>query len=254
MEIKITTDNCAVDKHFLINELASAKVIVELEFEKIVSMQSQKKRQKELINIIHQELGKFQWVISDSVNIELVWYLNAIERQETDKVGDLDNITKPILDALTGENGILMDDSQIGSIHTFWMSRNELKHDNYLRIEISFSNDYCFDKSDLIFIQYEGAVCLPLNVDFNSEISMLGALAVVWARKMHRNTAKKIRKLGADADRFLVQSSYDIHRTRLSGFSKKRIYSLDDFKKECRKNGLTYKSYLSFFKRLLKRA
>lgn len=53
MEIKITSDNCAEDKHFIIKELASAKVIIELEFEKIVSMQSQKNRQRELVNIIH---------------------------------------------------------------------------------------------------------------------------------------------------------------------------------------------------------
>ncbi|MGL1957881.1 MAG: RusA family crossover junction endodeoxyribonuclease [Colwellia sp.] len=248
MKITVTTDNCSFDKHYLIKESASAEISIELEFEKIVSMQSQKQRQKDLIALIHGELQRFEWVISETVNIEFTWYLDAVERQETDKVGDLDNITKPILDAFTGKNGVLIDDAQIGSIHTYWQSRNELKADNIVKINLSFNNDYCFNKSDLIFIQYEGAVCTPMNVDFNSHKSMYGALAVIKVRKSHRATAKKIKSLGSNADRFLVVSSYDIHRTRLSGFDKQRIYTLKSFKEKCKAQGFTFKALIKLLK------
>lgn len=248
MNITVTTDNCAFDKHYLIRESASAEISIELEFEKIVSMQSQNQRQKDLITLIHAELKKFEWVISETVNIEFTWYLDAVERQETDKVGDLDNITKPILDAFTGENGVLIDDAQIGSIHTYWQSRNELKADNIVKIKLSFNNDYCFNKSNLIFIQYEGAICTPMNVDFNSHKSMYGALAVIKARKNHRAAAKKIKSLGSNADRFLVVSSYDIHRTRLSGFDKSNIYTLKNFKNKCEAQGFTFKALIKLLK------
>ena len=248
MKIIVSTDNCSFDKHYLIEESASAEITIELEFERIVSMQSKTQRQRDLISLIHSELRKFQWVISDSVTIEMTWYLDAVERQETDKVGDLDNITKPLLDSLTGENSILIDDAQIGSIHTYWMSRNELKADNIVRIKLSFNNDYCFNKSDLIFIQYEGAVCTPMNVNFNSHKSMYGALAVIKARKLHRFTAEKIKQLGSNADRYLVVSSYDIHRTRLNGFNSSKIYSLEKFKEKCVEQGFTYQALLKLRK------
>lgn len=254
MKIVVSTDNCSVDTHYLIEESASAEIAIELEFERIVSMQSKAQRQRDLIAFIHDELKKFQWVISGSVTIEITWYLNAVERQETDKVGDLDNITKPLLDSLTGENGVLIDDAQIGSIHTYWLSRNELKAGNVVRIKLSFNNDYCFNKSDLIFIQYEGAVCAPMNVDFNSHKSMFGALSVIKARKFHRFSAEKIRQLGANVDRFLVVSSYDIHRTRLNGFDSSKIYSLDKFKEKCKEEGFTYKALLKLRKNFRKRA
>ncbi|MFU1519952.1 RusA family crossover junction endodeoxyribonuclease [Vreelandella alkaliphila] len=248
MKIVISTDNCSFDKHCLIEESASAEITIELEFERIVSMQSKAQRQRDLILLIHNELKNFQWVISDSVTIEITWYLNTVERQETDKVGDLDNITKPLLDSLTGENGVLIDDAQIGSIHTYWLSRNELKADNVVRIKISFNNDYCFNKSDLIFIQYEGAVCTPMNVDFTSHKSIFGALSVIKARKLHRFSARKIKQLGANADRFLIVSSYDIHRTRLNGFDSSKIYSLDKFKEKCKEEGFTYRALLKLRK------
>jgi len=248
MKIKVSTDNCSFDKHYLIEESASAEVTIELEFERIVSMQSKTQRQRDLISLIHDELNKFQWVISDSVTIEMTWYLNAVERQETDKVGDLDNITKPLLDSLTGENGILIDDAQIGSIHTYWLSRNELKADNIVRIKLSFNNDYCFNKSNLIFIQYAGAVCTPMNVDFSSHKSMFGALAVIKACKLRRFSAEKIKQLGSNTDRFLIVSSYDIHRTRLNGFNSSKIYTLKKFKEKCEEDGFTYKALLKLRK------
>ncbi|EGG98131.1 hypothetical protein imdm_546 [gamma proteobacterium IMCC2047] len=248
MKITVSTDNCSLDKHYLIEESASAEITIELEFEKIVSMQSKAQRQRDLVSLIHDELTMFQWVISDSVTIEITWYLNAVERQETDKVGDLDNITKPLLDSLTGENGVLIDDAQIGSIHTYWLSRNDLKADNVVRIKLSFNNDYCFNKSDLIFIQYDGAVCTPINVDFNSHKSMFGALAVIKARKLSRFSAEKFKQLGSNVDLFLVVSSYDIHRTRLNGFNSSKIYSLEKFKEKCKEEGFTYKALLKLRK------
>jgi Holliday junction resolvase RusA-like endonuclease len=248
MKVFVSTDNCSFNEHYLIEESATAEITIELEFERIVSMQSKTQRQRDLISLIHSELKKFQWVISDSVTIEITWYLNAVERQETDKVGDLDNITKPLLDSLTGENGVLIDDAQIGSIHTYWLSKNELRADNVVRIKLSFNNDFCFNKSDLIFIQYEGAVCTPMNVNFNSHKSMFGALSVIRARKLHRFTAEKIKQLGSNADRFLVVSSYDIHRTRLNGFNSSKIYSLAKFKEKCKNQGFTYKALLKLRK------
>jgi Holliday junction resolvase RusA-like endonuclease len=237
--ITVKTSNCDQDNHYLVEELATAAVTLELQFDEIVSVQSQSARKRELVDAIQDELSRFKWLISGSVQIEFAWYLHGVERQETDKVGDIDNITKPILDALTGSNGILIDDAQIGSVHTFWMSRNEQLSYSLLRLDVQFSNDDCLDKQNLVFIRYWDAMCVALNVDFNDLRSVLGACVVVQARKRHRRTARRLRQLGAQADHFLVNSTWDFHRTRLGNFAPQNILTLDQFKRRVRDAGLT---------------
>ena len=237
--ITVRTSNCNQDTHYVIEELATASVTLELQFEEIVSVQSQSARKRELVDAIHAELSRFRWLISGSVQIEFAWYLHGVERQETDKVGDIDNITKPILDALTGPKGILIDDAQVGSVHTFWMSRNEQLAYSVLKLEIQFSNDDCLDKHNLVFIRYWDAMCVALNVDFDDLRSVLGACVVVQARKRHRRLARLFRQLGAQVDRFFVSSTWDFHRTGLGSFPPKDILTLDQFKRQVRNSGLT---------------
>lgn len=248
MSIEIKTDNCCQDNYYLIEEAAMSELNIKLSFEKVVTMQSKNKRQLELCDFIQAELKKFKWIIAGSVQIELIWYLNSIERQETDKVGDLDNITKPILDSLVGINGILIDDAQIGSIHTFWQSRNDQVEDNVLYIKLSFNNDECLWKNGLVFIQYSKAICVPFNVDFSCLKSMYGARSVIKSRIKQRKAAGLIKQLGSNVDRFLVQSSWDFHRTRLSGFDSAIIYTNDQFALMCKNNGLSFCSLLKLFR------
>ncbi|WP_230980694.1 RusA family crossover junction endodeoxyribonuclease [Burkholderia cepacia] len=205
-----------------------------------MSSQSRAERKQELVQSIQQELSQFKWLISGSVQIEFAWYLHSIERQETDKVGDIDNITKPILDALTGPNGILIDDSQIGSVHTFWMSRNEQVTYSVLTLEIQFSNDDCLDKHNLVFIQYWNAMCIALNVDFTDQKSIFGALFVVRFRRWYRHMASRFRGAGADFDRALIQSTWDFHRTRVGGFPRECVLSTAQFKQRALDGGLSW--------------
>lgn len=239
LAISVKTSNCDQDNHYLIEELATASVTLELQFDEIVSVQSRTSRKRDLVEAIHAELSKFKWLISGSVQIEFAWYLHGIDRQETDKVGDIDNITKPVLDALTGPNGILIDDAQIGSVHTFWMSRNEQLSYSVLKLEVQFSNDDCLDKHNLIFIRYWDAMCVALNVDFADLRSVLSASFIVQVRKRHRRTARRLRLLGAPADRFFVESTWDFHRTRVGNFPANNILSLDQFKQKILHAGLT---------------
>lgn len=146
MRISIRAKNCDSKHWYLIEGSANSEVVLRLELDKIVSVQSRNEKKNEICVAIHDELSKFSWIIAGSVNVEFVWYLHGVERQETDKVGDIDNITKPVLDVLTGAKGILIDDSQIGSLHTFWQSRNESIAFNVLDIRISINNDTCLEK------------------------------------------------------------------------------------------------------------
>lgn len=240
--LTINTDNCDTEDFYKIEASANSEVGIRIEFDRIVSTQSKKTTKDELCFAIQAELAKFKWICAGTVNVELLWYLHATQRQETDKVGDIDNITKPILDALTGDAGLLIDDSQIGSMHTFWQSRNHQTEKDILYIRLQFINNECLKKENLIFVQYAGAVCLPLNVDFECIRDLVVGLVVIKTRLRHRKMAENIKKLGSDVDRMLVVSSLDIHRTRLGGFDASNIYPLETFKAKCCEKGLSWRA------------
>lgn len=246
VKLTLYTSNCDAANYYKIEELATAEIELRLEFDRIVSIQSQKAARDELCTAIQAQLLPFEWICAGSVNLEFLWYLHGTQRQETDKVGDIDNITKPIIDALTGKGGLLVDDSQIGSLHTFWNSRNHLTQKDALYIRLQFNNDECLRKDDLVFVQYAGAVCLPLNVNFQNVKDMLGALILIHSRLRQRRVAEKMKTLGQDIDRMLVVSSWDVHRTRLGGFNNANIYKLSEFRKKCFENGLSWKNLLRF--------
>lgn len=141
IEVTIKNDNCDQQRMFIHDATATAEIQLEIELDRIVSVQSQRAVREELLAEIRQHLREYQWVCTGSVNVELLWYLNGTLRQETDAIGDIDNITKPVIDALTGKDGILVDDSQIGSLHTYWSSRNLESPKDVLHLRIQFSND-----------------------------------------------------------------------------------------------------------------
>lgn len=248
MQITIETENCDFDNFYLIEESADSVVKIKLDIPTIISRQSRKQTVDNLIGLIHQELSKFQWIIVGSILVDFIWYLNAVERQETDKIGDLDNISKPIQDALSGINGIIVDDSQIGGLYTYWQSRNNLTQDNILYINIKFNNDFVLFKKNLKFIQYNNAICLPLNIDTTNMKDLIVAKIIIKSRLRLRKAANKIKMLGSDIDRYFVCSEYDFHRTRLNGFPNSQILTLVQLNGLCQNLGITVTKFLAFFR------
>ena len=175
--------------------------------------------------------------------------MNAVEKQETDKIGDIDNISKPIQDALIGPNGIIIDDAQIGGLYTSWLSRNEMIVDNILRIDIRFNNDNVLIKKNLKFIQYNAAICMPINIDASDVKSLFAAKLIIHARNKIRNSALIMKKMGANGDRYLICSDWDYHKSRLNAFDKKDILTLQELNKLCLKRGLSFKKIIELMKK-----
>jgi len=61
-------------------------------------------------------------VFTHDVEVSLVWFIEESRRYQTHLVADLDNVLKPILDAVTGADSIMIDDNQVQSIRASWMT------------------------------------------------------------------------------------------------------------------------------------
>ncbi|MFC8956181.1 RusA family crossover junction endodeoxyribonuclease [Streptomyces sp. NPDC057101] len=97
-------------------------------------------------------------VFTHDVEVSLVWYIEESRRYQTHLVADIDNVLKPILDAVTGLDGIMIDDNQVQSIRASWMTPGPragfelqftaLRADDYLSREglsfVEFGADRCY--------------------------------------------------------------------------------------------------------------
>lgn len=249
--IKTKFENCSYDNCYTIEGCATSQLEFTLEAKDFPTMQSKRKSQLDIQKAIKEELEKFKWLIYNDVNFEFTWYFSGIRKKESDNIGDLDNLIKPIIDAFAGENGLYIDDAQIGSLNTLWMSKNEnTSSDTILRIFVNFNNDVCCMKENMRFIQLDNSSKLDKNMyvlchfDESNIDDLYGALVCHHLQLRERKKGRNI--LNKHPNSGLAIPFNLFHRTRLNGIPNGLIYKLNDFKKECFNAGLSYKKLLEF--------
>lgn len=125
-----------------------------------VSQQAASAAKQKLVGEIRQITSPLEYILDGEVQIEIQWHIHERRRWETDASPDVDNILKPLLDGLCGRNGILIDDSQVQSITSFWVGWN--RDDQQVDIRIRFSPDEYLDKAGLSFVRLKDALCFPV--------------------------------------------------------------------------------------------
>ncbi|KRF24371.1 hypothetical protein ASG95_07355 [Phycicoccus sp. Soil803] len=95
------------------------------------------------------------------VEVTLTWYIEEARRYQTHLVADLDNVMKPILDAVTGPDGVLIDDNQIQSIKASWMTPGAAGTGFYLAFDSLLKDDY-IEREGLAFVEFSADRCYIL--------------------------------------------------------------------------------------------
>ncbi|MCQ4208339.1 RusA family crossover junction endodeoxyribonuclease [Streptomyces longispororuber] len=99
-------------------------------------------------------------IFTHDVEVTLVWFLEESRRYQTHLVADLDNVLKPILDAVTGPVGIMIDDNQIQSIRASWMTPGPPTGFE-LQFAALMGDDYQ-DREGLSFVEFSADRCYSL--------------------------------------------------------------------------------------------
>lgn len=180
-----------------------------------------------MIISIQQAISNVDWIAIGPVWIELVWYIDAVHRQETDVVGDLDNISKQVIDSLTGLGGLFVDDSQMKSFNSCWLAKNQSFSGHRLSISIRFLSDETLLKDKLYFIQYNEAMCFAINLDPNVKEDHDVIKLFASSKMAHRDPAKLFQEEHqVDMGFILIASQKDFHRTRFRSIPPERIFRL----------------------------
>lgn len=151
--INISFSNCGFDKPYHIEESDDSEIHLTIGMDQIVSGQSRGKTIEQLEKQIQKELSRISWLIYGDVFIDISWYFSCKEKRATDKVGDLDNITKPLLDSFCGPDGFMIDDCQVKGLYTCWRSKfPEGSALDTVQVDVRFSNSECLSKRNLVFV------------------------------------------------------------------------------------------------------
>src|SRR5450631_1948406 len=77
-----------------------------------------------------------EFLLSGDVELRVEWYISETERYETDRAPDIDNIRKPLIDAVVGPDGLVIDDNQIQHVSCSWM--DVARESQELVVELNF--------------------------------------------------------------------------------------------------------------------
>ncbi|MCQ8181766.1 RusA family crossover junction endodeoxyribonuclease [Methylomonas sp. SURF-1] len=124
---------------------------------------------KELQKITSQS----EYIITGTCWIAIDYYCQHVRREKNPGVYDIDNIVKPILDGLTGERGLIVDDVVVNRVTVNWI---DSPHDDWFEVEIEYPDLLFSRKADLVFLKSPSGWCFPST---NALIADTGYMVMV---------------------------------------------------------------------------
>ena len=96
-----------------------------------VSIQAKRTVRDAYMARVKAELTQYKFILTGPLTLDITWHVSAKSRYETDAKADIDNCIKPIVDAFTGPDGIMVDDCQLKGLYICWhhsLSDEEMLH------------------------------------------------------------------------------------------------------------------------------
>jgi Holliday junction resolvase RusA-like endonuclease len=186
------------------------------------SVQSKKAVRDAYLTTIRNFFKGTKYLLTGEIILNVTWLLPTKSRFETDTKADIDNCLKPIIDAFTGPDGLFIDDCQLRGLYICW--RHITSDNERLLFEFEYQADQYTPKDELAFVQLDGALCTPVNLNWPKETIK------IWVEFLKTNQVHKnmLENLGAPypAVAGFLGVSQPFHRTRVNGF---KVLSLTEF-------------------------
>jgi Holliday junction resolvase RusA-like endonuclease len=186
------------------------------------SVQASKDTRNKYVDSIKNQFKNLKYILTGDIILNITWLLPTKSRYETDAKADIDNCIKPIIDAFTGPDGLFIDDCQLQGLYVCW--HHIESQDERVVFEFEFIADQYSLKDELAFVRLEGALCIPVNLNWPY------AAKVIWVNALKSNQISKdtLEKLGISypAVAGFLGSSRPFHMTRVKGFN---VMNLSEF-------------------------
>ncbi len=150
-----------------------------------VSQQSSNRRKRHLTKTVRKVLTSVEYLFTGDIELDIEWYIGEKARYESDGFPDIDNIIKPLLDALKGPAGIMIDDCQVESVRCRWVDWT--KSDQKLAFQIRYTPDLWLKKEGLKFIDIGNNLCFPLPAAVPDDAKHLVVLVAQMSQQAKKN-------------------------------------------------------------------
>ncbi len=188
-----------------------------------ISLQGSSQAKQELMAAIRKSIENYQFFFSGEVKIDVLWLLHPKERYQGIQSPDIDNILKPLIDGLSGIDGILVNDCQVQSVSCSWIDQLTDKHN--LAIELKYSPDDWIKKNNLTWIEISEKLCMPLDTSLPNEVQLV--LLETW-EQMFSFKSEIVEKTGAwENGQMVMPIQMPFHRARLSEFT---LSTIEDYR------------------------
>lgn len=201
-----------------------------------VSLQASRSKKNLVTNTIRSITKTAPFILTGDVQINIEWRIHEQTRYESDTSPDVDNIIKPIFDALCGSEGILIDDCQIQALDCRWIDWT--RYDQEILIFIRFFEEYEWYRKDrLVFVHLGKGLCVPIYK--NKPCEFLGSdlnwyeLIKEKLNMYEKLLQKRDDKLQQGWDYYhakqMMFSQRLFHRSRINEF---QVFELDTLREE----------------------
>jgi Holliday junction resolvase RusA-like endonuclease len=179
-----------------------------------VSQQSRRTEKDAFAATIRAQVGDCGFLLSGDVKVGIEWTLHEQDRYESDAAPDVDNILKPLLDALRGPQGVLIDDCQMQAVDCRWIDWT--LREQRVEITVDFEPDEWIPKNDLYFVHLGSSIYFPINMIGPAAANriLIDGVCRMWSAK------EELLKLGADyyAAKRVMSVQRVFHRSRVTRF------------------------------------
>ena len=188
-----------------------------------VSLQSSSKLKREVKRQVGEIVEAADYLLSGEVEVGITWILHERERYYGVHSPDIDNILKPLIDAISGPRALLVNDCQVQSVRCHWIDWSS--DDHKVQFELRFSPDDWIPKSHLVWVEVKNKLCMPLNTD----IPVVGQhlLLESWSKMFSAREEIVSLTNSYSAGKYMMPVQMPFHRARLRGYN---IVSLKEMK------------------------
>lgn len=191
-----------------------------------VSLQASRRKKELITSEIHNIISKFSFILLSDVQISIEWHIHPQKRYESDSSADVDNIIKPILDAISGSRGIIVDDCQVQAISCHWVDWDRDEQKITITIQM-IDNDAWRLKYDLVFVHMGKGLCYPIALQGEAPEEVLSIVEALKDRIERRE-----RRMAEGASYYFAQMSMPLRRIfHISRLKEFDVVQLADLKK-----------------------
>lgn len=179
-----------------------------------VSQQSSSARRADQQQAVAAHLARYGFILTGDVHVDVTWLVPERVRYESDAAADVDNILKPLLDAMCGPAGVLVDDCQLVSIACGWLGGlGDLQE---LQVRVRYSPDQWLRKDGLLFVNFGRALCFPFS--FGAPPAALRLLLDHIERALETRAAGENLGLPSEIASLAMPAQRFFHRSKVTRF------------------------------------